>query len=356
MTFLLNYLYSVICSYCIGQYYAYHRLSDKSLFFLLLPIFLVWLFICGGQYEVGTDYESYLTIFNGYNLDAYWEKGEYLFAGIISLFNTLGIYGQALFYVFYAINFLFLFLIIKRLPIKQVFLFIILYITVTSLFNNQLNTLRQATAVYIGTYVAILILEKKYWKGFLFILLAMFMHQSALVLFLFYAFNIIIKRLSYKLLLVYLLIAVLLSLVLKTDSFEFALSWLSEEYAWYFTGGIVEETGMLTKVTKYIFIPIYLLAWWYFRKKSNEGEMLFFKLGWISFCLRISVMNLSIVNRLFDYFLILSIFPLLIYLYHLFVTRRTFLFFSIILFLSLFYSLKVLVFARGEYLYNSIYF
>lgn len=356
MVFLLNYLYSVMCAYCLGQHYAYRKLSGRSLFFLLLPIFSVWLFICGGQYDVGTDYGSYLTTFNGSNLDVYWGKGEYLFAGIISLFNTLGIYGQALFYIFYAINFLFLFLIIKRLPVKQFFLFIILYITVTSLFNNQLNTLRQATAIYIGTYVAILIFEKKYWKGLLFILVAIFIHQSALVLFMFYVFNFIVKKLSYKFLLMCLLIAVVLSLFLKTDSLEFALSWLSDEYAWYFKGGMVEETGMLTKVTKYIFIPIYFLAWCHFRKKANERELLFFKLGWISFCLRISVMNLSVVNRLFDYFLILSIFPLLLYLSHLYERKRIFLFLSIVFFFSLFYCVKVTVFARSEYLYDSVYF
>ena len=356
MIFFFNYLFSIGYAYLLGWYYAHRRLSDWGLFLLLLPIFAVWLFICGGQYEVGTDYTSYLSIFYGNDLDTYIDKHEYIFVGIVSLFNTFGIYGQALFYFFYALNFLFLFLIIKRLNVQQIFIFIILYITVTNLFNNQLNTLRQATAVYIGTYVAILILEERFRKGLLFILLAVFIHQSALVLLCLYGLNYIIKRLSYNILLICLFIAIGLSIVLKTDVLEFALSFLSEEYAWYLKGGMVEETGLLTKVTKYLFIPVYLLAWVNFRKNNYNDEMLLFKWGWIAFCCRISVMNLSIINRLFDYFLILSVFPLLLYLYHLFKTRKNLLFVSIIFLFSLFYAIKVIIFARGEYLYNSIYF
>ena len=357
MVFFLNYIISVGYTYCLGRYYANRKLSNGALFLVLFPVFFLWLYICGGQYEVGTDYGSYLSILNGYDLDTYLDKREYLFVGIVSLFNACGLHGQILFYVFYAINFLFFFLIIKRFPIKLTFLFVILYITVTSLFNNQLNTLRQATAVYIGTYVAILILEKRYGKSFWLIWIATFVHQSALVLFLLYSFNSIINKLSYKFLLIGLIVAIGLSMVLTTDLLDFALSFLSDEYAWYLKGGMVAETGILTKITKYIFIPLYLLSWFYFNKRGiSESELTLFKWGWIAFCMRISVMNLSIVNRLFDYFLILSIFPLLIYLYHLFVAKKNFMFVSLVLFFSLFYSLKVLIFARGEYLYNSIYF
>lgn len=61
---------------------------------------------------------------------------------------------------------LFFYLILKRIDLKYIFLFILLYITITGLFNNQLNALRQATAIYMGTYALILIVERKKWKAF----------------------------------------------------------------------------------------------------------------------------------------------------------------------------------------------
>ena len=227
MVFFLNYLYSVIWAYCVGKHYVNQKLSTGAFFVLLFPVFSVWLFLCGGQYGVGTDYWSYLSLFNGNDLNGIWVKGEYVFGGIILLFNSLGLHGQILFYVFYAINFLFLILVFKRFPLKLTFLLIILYITVTSLFNNQLNTLRQATAIYIGTYVAILMLENKSWKAFGFILVAMLVHQSALILFIFYGFNYFIRKISYYYLLVFLIVAIVLSITLNTDLLVFALSFLS---------------------------------------------------------------------------------------------------------------------------------
>ena len=356
MTFLLNYLYSVICAYCLRQHYAQRKLSSISLFILLFPIFSVWLFICGGQCGVGTDYGSYLYIFEG-NLDDFFEKHEYLFAGIVSFFNACGIYGQGLFYIFYAINFFFLFLVLKRFRIEQVYLFILLYITVTGLFNNQLNGLRQSTAIYVGTYAAFLIFENKSLKAAIFIVLATLIHQSAIILLFLYVFKYILRHSSFAFLFVLLFIAICLSLTLQITTITFLLPYLPEEYAWYILDGGVEERTFISKITKYIYIPLYLFSWRYFYKhRLSVGDNILFKIGWIAFCLRLSVINLTIISRIADYFLLLSILPLLLYLYCLYKTRNLFLFISIIFFLSIFYCLKVTVFARGEYLYNSIYF
>lgn len=357
MVFLANYLLTVGTAYWLGREYSKYKLTNGALFALLLPILFLWLFICGGQDEVGTDYLSYLSIFNGNQYHVYINNHEYLFIGIVALFNSIGIYGQSLFFVFYGINFIFLFLIVKRIPRKQIFIFLILYMVVTSLFNNQLNILRQTTAIYIGTYAAFLIFENKKIKGLIFIILAFFIHQSAIVLLILYAYKFFLRIFSYKALLVCLLAAFLCSLVLKIDSLVFILPFLSADYAWHIEGGAVEETGLITKLTKYIFIPLYLLSWWRFRKENfSDKDIILFKCGWIAFCLRLSLVNLSIVSRIFDYFLILSVFPLLQYLYCLFKARKTFLFLCIIFGLTLFYCVKVTIFARAEYLYKSIYF
>jgi len=171
MVFFLNYVYSLLLAYLISKNYSRVKVSAGAFLGVLLPIFLIWLSICGGQYDVGTDYWSYYGFFNGEDFYKFRDSGEYLFAWIISLCNSLGLYGQSLFYVFYGINFYFFYLILKRIDLKYIFLFILLYITITGLFNNQLNALRQATAIYMGTYALILIVERKKWKAFFFIIL-----------------------------------------------------------------------------------------------------------------------------------------------------------------------------------------
>lgn len=357
MVFLFNYLYSITCTYLLGREYAHVKLSDKALFFLLLPIFLIWLVISGGQDSVGTDYESYMYIFDGNQLDYYMGKNEFLFVAIVSLCNALGIHGQALFFVFYAINFIFLFLILKRLPVKQVFLYIILYITVTNLFNNQLNTLRQATAIYIGTYAMFLILESKKIKALFFILIASLIHQSGIMLIFAYFFKPISKMISARMLLFLLLGAFLLSLFLQVEVINFLVPFLPKDYAWHILGDGVGGRGILNKITKYIFIPFYLMSLYSFKKNDLAArEVLLFKVGWIAFCMRLSFINLTIISRITDYFLLLSIFPLVFYLYHLFERGQKFIFIFMITFLSFFYCLKVTIFSTGEYLYDSIYF
>ena len=66
----------------------------------LSPIVLVWVLFIGGQYAVGTDYFSYLYIFNGGNLYYLLGKGDFGFVQIVQFFNSYGIHGQSIFFLF----------------------------------------------------------------------------------------------------------------------------------------------------------------------------------------------------------------------------------------------------------------
>ena len=357
MVFFLNYVYSILSAYLMGRNYFRIRVSTGAFLGLLLPILLVWLLICGGQYNVGSDYWSYYAFFNGKSIGQFWDNGEYLFVWVISLCNSLGLYGQSLFYVFYGINFYFFYLILKRIDLKYVFLFILLYITVTGLFNNQLNVLRQATAIYMGTYALVLVVEQKKRKAFFFILLSALMHRSAIILFVALFMTKSVNRFSRKSLFVLLCLSLCLCFVLRVETLKFITPYVFDVYASYITGQVAEDKSFVTQITKLIFIPFYLLALFRLNKmKLTAQETSFFKWGFISFCLRLMVLNMSIVYRIFDYFLFLSVFPFFYYLRYLFRNNRRLVFMVILFLLSAFYALKVIVFARSEYLYKSIYF
>lgn len=73
MTFFLNLLYSIWCTERLDYVYSRSNAPKKflSYFILLTPLWLVWLLICGGQYDVGTDYFSYYNIFKSADISWY---------------------------------------------------------------------------------------------------------------------------------------------------------------------------------------------------------------------------------------------------------------------------------------------
>ena len=110
MTFFLNLLYSIWCTERLDYVYSRSNAPKKflSYFILLTPLWLVWLLICGGQYDVGTDYFSYYNIFKSADISWYADtKAEWMFTWIVETFRGLGMPPQGLFYVFYSINFFF---------------------------------------------------------------------------------------------------------------------------------------------------------------------------------------------------------------------------------------------------------
>lgn len=354
MFFGLNFFYSLLYSYFLSHYCRLKKYGIKTALLYLIPLFILWIAICGGQDEVGTDYGSYLSIFNGEGWSTYESNYEYVFLYIIQVCHILGIKGQYIFYIFYSINFLFLSLIIKRLKSRQIFIFVLLYFVVTSLFNNQLNILRQTTSCYIGTYASILIIEKKKIKGLLFILLAFLIHKASVVFLIIPLFNNKVSFLSKKKLLFLMLACFIIGFIIDINLLLKLIPILPDNYALHITGGYVQEQELLFKLTKYIYLPIYLFSIKHKYDKASISIQLY-NWGIISFCMRMLFINLTIVSRIADFFLILSIFPLLYYLSDI-GKERSKLYYAIIIFLVTFYSLKVLIFPSGEYLYKSIYY
>ena len=90
MTFFLNLLYSIWCTERLDYVYSRSNAPKKflSYFILLTPLWLVWLLICGGQYDVGTDYFSYYNIFKSADISWYADtKAEWMFTWIVETFR-----------------------------------------------------------------------------------------------------------------------------------------------------------------------------------------------------------------------------------------------------------------------------
>lgn len=358
MTFFLNLLFSIVYSFVIGQAYDKKQISSVAFFVLILPLIVIWLLICGGQNGVGTDYEAYLGLFKGELIEQYSDKGEYLFFYIVTWANSIGLKGQILFYIFYGLGFYFFFLIVKRLEISYLFIFILLYLTVSNLFNNQLNGLRQAIATYIGTYAIIQLNENKKWGYFFWCGVAFFLHISSSVFFLVYLFR-WIEKVNFKLLYIILLGSFFIGFFLNLEKIFgiLPIDQLPMSYAAYIESGKVKETQLLVRLTKYIFIPLYWFSISLIKtNKLNKEEAFLYYFGFFAFCFRLLLINIGYISRITESFLLLSLFPLFYYIRELYIQRKLIFFVVLVTGLIIFYFLKTVIFPTGEYLYNSIYF
>lgn len=355
MVFFGNLIYSIAISYFFGKKYKDCQLSDGALFLLFFHFCAIWLIISGGQYYVGTDYPTYIGLFDGWGLELYQEKGEFLFYYIIKICNSIGIHGQGLYYIFYTINFTLLFLILKRFQASNLFIFILLYIGYTNIFNNQLNMLRQAVAIHCGTYACILYCESKAKQCLVWIGIAFFMHVSSIILLSIYLYP-FVKKLNKKWLEIILIISFIGSFFLNLKTFSFLTDYLPPAYAAHLEKEEM-SSSIFTSLTKYIFIPFFYWGLKLLENNSlNNFEKKLFYFGYLGFCFKLLLLKVPIVNRLADYFIIISAFPIFFYLIDLKKQNKEILFGIICLAIIAFYGLKTILFPKAEYIYNSIYF
>src|SRR5699024_9748608 len=147
---------------------------------LLLPI-LAFAVIFGLRFDVGTDYLSYL---NGYIGQFAVGKGEVLFTGFTHLFQNIGVHYTIYFGVIALIQAFFFFYAFKREQFILPFLVFFLFMNGSYMF--WMNGVRQAIALCIWVYALNYIEKRDPWKYFLWCLVAIGFHWSAIELLIFY--------------------------------------------------------------------------------------------------------------------------------------------------------------------------
>lgn len=160
MIYCLNLVYGILCSYYYDKYCNKKKVGSYIVVAFFISI--IWILIVGGQYGIGTDYYSYLDIFSlKSDIEIYKIKNEFLFYWIVSFFYDINLGGQFLFFVFAFINSFLFFIICRKITYNHTWFFLFLYITVSSLFHNQMNGIRQCTATYFVTLAIIYLSEEK---------------------------------------------------------------------------------------------------------------------------------------------------------------------------------------------------
>lgn len=360
MIYTLNLLYSLWCSDRLSYIYEHSNIRKNifSFFLMFTPMWLVWLLICGGQYEVGADYYSYYSIFENVEAEYYYSKGEWFFASVISMGHNIGISPQGMFFVFYFINFFFFLRATFLLERKYIYIWILLFITLSTVFNNQLNGLRQYSAIYILTFGFISFFENRsYWRCLFWIVIAGGIHASS---YLSLPFLFLLHRTNIKKHILYILI-----LFSSFFSLFGSFDWLSNiigsslppHYAIYLNSNFNNSNEFIKVVTKLLFVPFYLFSVQNVDSKVlTDKDRYLYHIGILAYIVRLFFLENFIFNRIGQLFVLMAVLPLYVYMKYLSIKRRRNLLWFMILLLFFFYLSKTVVFPSGEYLYQSIYF
>lgn len=136
------------------------------------------------------------------------------------------------------------------------------------------------------------------------------------------------------------------------------VDYLPRYYSAYVGGEFDTSIEGFKRITKFLFVPFYILAVLFCSKRElTPKDSFLFSIGIIAYPCRLFFLDNLILARIGYYFLLLSILPLYVYMKYLYMYNkgRMWCYCMAAVFL-LFYFLKTVLFAEGEYDYHSIYF
>lgn len=328
-------------------------------FFKYIPVFIFFVFLLGLQYKVGTDYNSYLELASS-NSDIGWieNKSEFSFVFLNNIVIKLG-WPQLIFFFAAIIQVFFLSKIIDDLEIVyclKIHWFFFFFFTVSLIFFNSFNGIRQYIAIYISFYGFIKLIQRKRVLFVIYILFASTFHSSAMYLIIF----LLLRPLLFFKLNFYLIIALLImisyfgffylqNLIIDYIGLTQYKEYLKSDYFFLEIEGI----NILTKIPK---IFVVLICAYFLEKKYlllSDKFRPFLNMSYITLALLLLSLFSPMVWRFYQYFDAFLIFPPLI-LFSYKYQRDISHFLATLLFFIL--LLKILIFNEYEYSYNSILF
>ncbi|CAM8292168.1 EpsG family protein [Morganella morganii] len=352
MTFLFLLLFCTFYFYIIKNY--------TPSFILYLPAFIVYFLISGLQYNVGSDYPSYIYIYeNPWVLERFFNSGEFFFYYSNIILNNLELPSQFIFILFSFVQSLFIFLYLKKLKHYHItlWIFFVLFITVTNIYNNQLNGIRQYAALTLLPLLTITLYEKKYKTYIIGCLFSMTFHFTAII---FIALLFVRPLLKFVLRYPFLLFSLSLPFyIFLSQSVPFILELTNMKYSSYMESKYFQPRDISVIITKLYYLPLILYFFFIF---NNKKETHF---NYMNFCLAIFVitfwsfimgLDIGLLSRLANYFWFFVIFPLLYLLNNALQRKKTFEFLFIFVYCILPYLAKVTFLAKGEFLYQSYIF
>lgn len=316
-----------------------------------LPAFFIYTIVPSFQYETGTDYSTYYNYFFNNDHYSYIERNELLYYYLVEFVKLIGDPQFQFILISLIQGFLFFYILflLKIIGFKSWLVFLIFFLS-TGMYNNQMNLLRQYICIYFFIINFILIYKSSYMAVGFNSILSFLMHASSIIpntLLVFINYF----RIKNKKILLYVFLtsfffwsvdySSIISDFLNAYNFRYSL-YLETEYS---EGRAVD--GILTK---FYFLPIIVIFWYFYIKDKNVDN--FFSFAILIFSLThfmfLQALSFDLLMRVWDYFIFFIIFPI----YYVLNRSRGFTLILILIYILLFYVLKVVFFPVAEYDYD----
>lgn len=326
------------------------------------PVFFILFFTFAFQYDVGTDYFSYLAAatkddLGVFKYNQFIADKEYLFALLIQI-SWIVKSPQFLFVLTSLIQNILLGISTYQLSKRKIslFNFFMLYFSLSVCFFYQFNAIRQFIAVNL-LFLAILLLldNEKSIYGWICVICSPFFHQSSLIFIFFICVFIILKNkinINKKLFFLLCTIAFLLYFANINDILMFVIN-KTGTYTEYLDNIFVQKltfSQIITKIVKLfvIFYAIYKLE----IEKLTKYEKNILLISLFSTVFMILSFSSSLLWRFYLFFDIFIIFPVLLFFKYNTIKKEEILIDGYLIFFLL---VKILVIPTGEYLYSNIF-
>jgi hypothetical protein len=359
-------MYYLVVLLLIGSYlYIVDKVYIKSKIEFLI-IYFAPMFIYGMglalQYEVGTDYSSYVNYYFGDIPMRFYHNNEFIFYYLFKFIQYTNLGSQSIFVIVSIINTSLLFILLNKLKgygFKSWLVFV-LFFSVSTAYHNQMNVLRQYLAVMVVPLYFMFLYEKKYFKMLITSLIGVFSHKIFIVALLFTPVVVLFKDKNRKYIFLIFLIAPIVYLFLFKYGFNQIVELFFRSYSFYIDSDFLPTVNFEIIVTKLYYIPliIYFMVL-YLRddySKTNNIFRYFIFIFTLTYCLYLTEFIFYTHGRIFQLFYIFYIFPLYFIINYSWQHKHSYRLIIISLYILTPYILKVTILARGEYLYDSILF
>ena len=348
-------LYFIVFLFSIFIFNSSNKLIVKDNRYIIL--FAMWLLVLGLQYNVGTDYFSYIKLIH--NSELILRKKEYLFYFILKLTSFLNIGDQFLFIIVSSLQIIFTFIFFRQIEKKNISILIILllYFTLSGIFFNQMNILRQYLVLPLFSIALIYFQEKKYLRFIALIIVSSFFHQSSIIGFLFLPLLFLCKKIySRKLYLLFMLLVFAISFVGIKDLLVFVISKLSPIYSHYIDSQFSERVSITRMLVKYLSLPLYVYSVYYSSKINDKRHIYLYNLGLLGISSFYIFSELTILLRVALYFNFFKIFPIYFLIIELKRNNKKLELMIVLMYIMGLFILKTVFFPAGEYIYSNIIF
>lgn len=333
--------------------------KNKSSFLAMLPAFCVYFLVAALQYDVGTDYFSYIGIFENENRHWYYfNRGEYLFFGLNQLLNWFSLPSQSIFFAISLIQASLFFLYLKLVKNKGfiVWLFFVTFFCVTNIYNNQLNGLRQYVVIAGLPLFALLVHDKKLIKSLCLLFTLSLFHNTAWILLVIYPLIYLQTFISKRLFILFVFSA--LAYLLAGQFIYQLTSTFLPNYIQYLDGELAEPKSFSLFLTKLYYLPLIFYFYLVYRKGSDTTFGRYFHsmvfIFSVTYWFFLLALTLGIATRLYYYFIFFYAFPIYYVLHYNFSKNRLLTFILLLAYIVMPYVAKVTFLAKAEFLYESI--